>query len=97
MWGKLRSNLTILSYKTKLGWVLAGQVENQVTRKSLCNLSLNLDIQLQLQRFWKLESYDEANTIVPECEQHFQQTTSRDEQGRFVVSLPLKDSIDKLG
>lgn len=32
-----------------------------------------------------------------ECEEHFIKTTTRNEAGNFIVSLPFKKNIDQLG
>lgn len=53
-------------------------------------------------RFWNIESIPSVNEYPildshDVCEQHFQKTTRREEGGRFVVSLPLKDNINELG
>lgn len=53
-----------------------------------------------MKRFWELEKCDLKRTLTKEeaeCERHFESTTYRDEDGRFVVSLPLKGKIQDLG
>lgn len=90
--------------KTKLGWILSGPVHFKCWKKQKttnCNLS-NDDTTLseQLSKFWEVENCpnttflsDEENT----CEIHFKQNTVRRPDGHFSVSLPLKNSTDKLG
>lgn len=55
-----------------------------------------------LHRFWELEEIpSRVNSSMSmeeqKCERHFQTTHSRDEQERYVVRLPLKDNVAKLG
>ncbi|XP_033231494.1 uncharacterized protein LOC117182505, partial [Belonocnema kinseyi] len=53
-------------------------------------------------RFWEIENifsrkpYPDLDS-QNDCEQHFQATTERDHDGRFVVSLPLKSKVSELG
>ncbi|XP_018368142.1 PREDICTED: uncharacterized protein LOC108764398 [Trachymyrmex cornetzi] len=54
-----------------------------------------------LHKFWELEEVPSLKdrTLTPneqECEEHFQTIHSRDQQGRYVVRLPFKQSVDQL-
>lgn len=98
------SNRKVTLQKTRLGWVLGGPlafpVENKI--ETFCNLSVNdnLDVQNQLAKFWELEECPNIKVLSREekfCESNYTSTTTRDEDGRFFVSIPLKDSITKLG
>jgi hypothetical protein len=48
----------------------------------------------QLQRFWAFEAFHSLpkTTLQPEFECHFQETTTPDASGRFVVQLPWKSN-----
>ncbi|CAH2019370.1 unnamed protein product [Acanthoscelides obtectus] len=100
---KLGIDMPLLQ-KTVLGWVVSGPLSlypsnNRCT--SICNLSVNNDnIQRQLASFWEIEEIPtERPKSVEEnsCETHFVNTTRRDTDGRFIVSIPFKDSVSKLG
>ncbi|XP_037298293.1 uncharacterized protein LOC119190433 [Manduca sexta] len=59
------------------------------------------DLQTQLTRFWQIEeiSHHESSTYSAEealCEEHFVKNTTRLENGRFCVTIPLKESSDTL-
>ncbi|XP_018403676.1 PREDICTED: uncharacterized protein LOC108780429, partial [Cyphomyrmex costatus] len=89
--------------KTKLGWIVGGPTYSQIPKSIKCNLS-NVkspsNIDMQLRKFWELESIDDkAPTSQDEtnCEQHFIQTYKRDDNGRFVVSIPFKIDPKQLG
>ena len=72
----------------------AVQAKHSISIQSLQTLDL------QLQNFWRLEEVpDRGNQTEEEmeCENFFEQTTYRDETGRFVVKLPFKQSICVLG
>lgn len=50
----------------------------------------------QLAKFWEIESCESSSTISVEessCEAHFAATTTRDETGRSVVTLPEKVEV----
>jgi hypothetical protein len=46
----------------------------------------------QLQCFWAFEEFHSLSktTLEPECESHFQATTTQDDSGRFIMQLPWK-------
>lgn len=53
-------------------------------------------LEKQVARFWEIEELDNSNQLPleGECEQIFQETTTRDTSGRFCVQLPFKPSIE---
>lgn len=56
------------------------------------------NLQEQLEKFWLLE--EKKHSLIAEeqkCEDHFNETHTRDKAGRFIVHLPLKDNYEKLG
>lgn len=60
----------------------------------------NLDIQTQMTAFWQLEQVPNTKIYSQEehdCEEIFNQTTRRDNDGIFIVKLPLKSNISDLG
>ncbi|XP_018325156.1 uncharacterized protein LOC108737013 [Agrilus planipennis] len=59
------------------------------------------DIQELLASFWTQETIQSSSTVIlspdeAECEHHFATTQARDSSGRYVVRLPLKQSIEQL-
>lgn len=88
--------------KTKLGWVVSGPIGHKAhnDRQIQCNFTQTLDTQLR--KFWELEELprdDKTMRTTEElaCEDHFVRTTTRNDEGRFIVSMPLKKSPDTLG
>ncbi|XP_011879680.1 PREDICTED: uncharacterized protein LOC105568544, partial [Vollenhovia emeryi] len=66
------------------------------------HVSVDRELLEVLSRFWELEdipcsSRSLLSTEHQACEDHFQSTHSRDENGRYVVRLPFKDSVSQLG
>ena len=101
---QLREDQPILQ-KAQLGWIVAGPMELppiKFKNKLSCNLITNQQLHDQVTRFWEIEHFS-AKQPYPEldphniCEQHFLATTKRDSEGRFIVSLPLKDEVSELG
>ncbi|XP_011699812.1 PREDICTED: uncharacterized protein LOC105457069 [Wasmannia auropunctata] len=88
--------------KTLLGWIVSGGlVAKQKPNVTVCSLSVNEQLSDSLTRFWQLESCNRINVRTPEeraCENHFNETYKRDQEGRFIITLPIKtDILNKLG
>ncbi|XP_070139973.1 uncharacterized protein [Drosophila kikkawai] len=102
--GNSKANIcgSLLGQETIFGWVLTGPVSPAAPRsvsafatRVTCALDDSLD-QL-LTKFWEVEEV--SKQIVPEsdsvCEKNFVQTTRRDNCGKYVVTLPLRDPAHK--
>ncbi|XP_050547299.1 uncharacterized protein LOC126908985 [Daktulosphaira vitifoliae] len=64
----------------------------QVVVEHDINARINLDDQIA--KFWQLEEVKTKNILSLDekaCQLHFENNTKRNENGRFVVSLPFKD------
>ncbi|XP_050300129.1 uncharacterized protein LOC126738734 [Anthonomus grandis grandis] len=93
--------------KTRLGWIIGGECNkgnlNKVLRPSSfsCHFSGKFSIEDMLQRFWEVEEVQVEKKLLSgeeqQCEGIFSKTTSRNESGRFIVHIPLKDSPECLG
>ena len=83
--------------KTEFGWVAAGQVPSEENRPTQ---SYHVTSEFDLRKFWELEELPKQNILTKKevaCEQHFETTTTRDQEGRFIVKLPFKQEVPKLG
>lgn len=83
------------AFNTIFGWVVMGKIPTTNTRDQVNSFHISTDINLtdSMKRFWELEEIPETNCVSPEdsfCEDHFVKTHSRDDSGRFTVSLPFK-------
>ncbi|XP_055527328.1 uncharacterized protein LOC129719944 [Wyeomyia smithii] len=90
--------------KTVLGYIVCGKIEQptlEVTDTQSCHFCVEGTLDTMLQRFWEIENFDDGKALTPDeqfCEEHFQSTVTRDETGRYVVRLPLKeDKVEMLG
>lgn len=83
---------------TVFGWIVSGRISTQPTSPpQAVSFSCTVaDIHDQLARFWELEScHSHSIQSVEEstCETIFDETTTRDSSGKFVVSLPKKEFV----
>ncbi|XP_018367943.1 PREDICTED: uncharacterized protein LOC108764289 [Trachymyrmex cornetzi] len=93
-----------IAQRTKFGWIVSGPVKDTITTRTARGFHVTLDEDLPnlLRKFWALEEppstrVSRLSLADQDCEDHFKSTYSRDEQGRYIVKLPFKESIDKLG
>ncbi|XP_044778694.1 uncharacterized protein LOC123327158 [Drosophila simulans] len=92
MMEKIKTMNGILGQKNRFGWIVSGNI----TRAAIISATTTINLK-DLERFWELE--DEADDTITdnaECERKFQKTTVTNEEGRFVVSIPLNKEA-KLG
>lgn len=94
--------------KTMLGWILAGPVSSSVcsyfTRSFVTHVQSDnysqSNVEFKIEKFWELEETSLRKPLSAEgafCEDHFEKNVRRDVDGRFIVSIPFKDSTQKLG
>ncbi|XP_062535426.1 uncharacterized protein LOC134204664 [Armigeres subalbatus] len=89
--------------ETVFSWVVSGRVPSKTREipRTMTYMCSTTDLRELLARFWELESCTNKSTFSVEesmCEKIFRQTTVRDNEGRFVVTLPKKQHvIDQLG
>ncbi|XP_065094221.1 uncharacterized protein LOC135714779 [Ochlerotatus camptorhynchus] len=85
-----------------LGWVVSGKASSpQPKRPLVVNVASIADLSQIMERFWTIEEDTSSPSYSVEeaaCEAHFQQTVSRNQQGRYIVRLPVKpDVLTSLG
>lgn len=89
--------------ETKFGWIVSGAVyrHRQSLQNSLhfCNFVSSTE-NPDLTKFWELDSVSSKHSLSQEeraCELSFKQNTIRDDNGKFIVTMPLKASPNLLG
>ncbi|XP_023293941.2 uncharacterized protein LOC111677110 [Lucilia cuprina] len=91
IFGRLKAKETIF------GWVISGNLEQASlpsTRIITCVSKISLE--KQLMRFWEVEDVPQKPILSQAdqfCERFYVQTTHRHENGRYIVSLPFKESM----
>ncbi|XP_017794319.1 PREDICTED: uncharacterized protein LOC108575898 [Habropoda laboriosa] len=92
--------------KTRLGWVLGGSFNWSITThkqtNSTCHTVTNADLNKTISQFWEIEEIQpsftsNSNSSTDPSEVHFDHTTTRDETGRYTVSIPFNNKLDELG
>ncbi|XP_061728105.1 uncharacterized protein LOC133533163 isoform X1 [Cydia pomonella] len=105
-WSVLGTNRIILGkndpflVETKLGWLLVGAINQPTSVKPVCLFLTDKQTDTTLTKFWELDTISPKHDFTPDenaCEELFNKTTKRDKDGRFVVTVPLKESPDTLG
>lgn len=93
-----------IAQNTKLGWILSGPVDE--VKSNITPLRINhtcIEIADQLKRFWEVEDVGNQKPMSKEdetCENFFANTHRQDDDGKFIVKLPLtmnKEHPDFLG
>ncbi|XP_076235101.1 uncharacterized protein LOC143179673 [Calliopsis andreniformis] len=91
--------------KTRLGWVLGGSlnwsVNNSKKPVDTCHIVSNESLQKVISQFWKIENYNytpiKQVNIENVCEQYFKDTITRNNEGRYIVSVLFNNKIHELG
>ncbi|XP_017471839.1 PREDICTED: uncharacterized protein LOC108363089 [Rhagoletis zephyria] len=96
--------------KTVFGWVVSGSTQivegDRVRAQSLVSdvvVTEQQDEKLNslVERFWEMEQLSTKSTFLTdeeaECERIFRESVRRDDSGKFVVKIPFKNNVDKLG
>ena len=99
---------TPIAQQTALGWILSGSVASESAPDQNARpaqglqCSVDHDLLDLVQRFWAQEDTTVESNGTPsdaeaQCEQHFIETHSRQQDGRYVVRIPLKRLPEDLG
>ncbi|XP_052737821.1 uncharacterized protein LOC128198126 [Bicyclus anynana] len=83
---------TPCAQNTSLGWILFGTVHDKIQEDEIISMHLNLDLDDMLKNMWEQER-NETRLPTPEerkCEEIYNTTTTRTEEGRYIVKLPTK-------
>ena len=92
----------LILQKTQLGWVLGGDAlsktpETTNRNQPTCHVT---ELQFELDKFWRLEECISPPHLSMEeiaAEKHFKANTVRSANGRYVVALPFKENVNRLG
>lgn len=102
--GQIKPNKTTLCMqKTLLGWIISGTAPTERLSHThiTCNFAMQNNINEQLTKFWEIEEVISKNSLnidEKKCETQFINTYQRDQSGRIVVELSLREGNQlKLG
>ena len=81
-----------------LGWLISGYLPFKSSTVRVC-ATASLDHTIQA--LWKLDDFQTLETYLSTDDNyrnnHFLETVRRDETGRFIVKIPFKENLDRLG
>ncbi|XP_035219883.1 uncharacterized protein LOC118192962 [Stegodyphus dumicola] len=86
-----------VSVNSVFGYIATGSLKTFLENcQNYCGLIGNVDnIDRLVEKFWLVENIGEEKPILSQeeefCEQHFKDTYRRNEDGRFIVKMPMKD------
>nr|XP_049706201.1 uncharacterized protein LOC126056614 isoform X3 [Helicoverpa armigera] len=84
---------------SELGWIVTGHISSPKDTFSQCLLTQG-QLDIDLTRFWEVDSVSLEHSQSAEeraCEKSFTVNTTRNNDGRFVVTIPLKQDPQVLG
>lgn len=89
---------SLMAQDTIYGWVISGAVSTQsFSTFSVESTEITRDpLEEQLKLFWEQEEIPSERPLSKEdeyCEQLYQQSTVRNQEGRYIVKLPFKSSF----
>ncbi|XP_026742369.1 uncharacterized protein LOC113504313 [Trichoplusia ni] len=86
---------TPCAQNTTLGWILFGNVEYNLPEREIIVMHLNIDLNDMLKRMWEQDPYDQRQPTAEErrCEEIYAITTTRNKDGRYIVTLPKKSNV----
>ncbi len=96
-WIKLKDSLFLR--RTMCGWMLPGVIKADTDLIPQCTFHAQ-NLSTSLTRFWELEELPQRTLLSPEeekCGEIFPQTTTRDEFGRFTVTLHFNSTSKRFG
>ncbi|KAF6210724.1 hypothetical protein GE061_013833 [Apolygus lucorum] len=87
--------------ESKLGWIVIGETHLRPCSASKSFLSItDSSLETLLEKFWTIEELPSDSFVGPDdeaCEKQFLETVRRQDDGRFVVSLPFREPSSLLG
>ncbi|GFV88358.1 integrase catalytic domain-containing protein [Trichonephila clavipes] len=91
----------VIFQNTVFGFVVSGSTSSDAKGKEHCGFIQAADnLEHSIKKFWEIENVEIDSVKTSEldiCEDHFKNTHSRDDQGRYTVAMPLKEDPSCLG
>lgn len=83
---------TPIAQRTNLGWIIFGDIYNKPQNDTYLVMHHQVDVDEVLKSIWEIE-IDKDRHLTNEdkiCEDIYAKTTTRNEEGRYIVKLPFK-------
>lgn len=99
--GRIKTQHGPILQESVLGWIIAGKLtSSQVVATTRCHLNTLSDLRTTMEKFYNDENYKNSKGFLTEeekyCEEVFEQTHQRSDDGRFTVKIPLKSNVNQL-
>lgn len=91
----MKSEKNMLAQSTEFGWVSSGAFSSG-TGVHVQTFLTNVKLNKSLQQFFRADNERDRTEMSEEeayCEKHYKETVRRDEDGRFIVTLPFKNHM----
>lgn len=101
--GVLRTNdLEIIAQETQLGWIVSGVLERKpnTSYEPVSLVATINELSDAMQIFWRMEEMPEEELLTAEeehCLKHYNENTTKNNEGRYVVAMPFTEDIEQLG
>lgn len=88
---------TPCAQRTSLGWILFGEIQNQDENNSFLVMHHQVEMDDMLKTLWEIDTETKRKYTQEEqlCEDIYTKTHTRNEDGRYVVTLPFKTQNPK--
>lgn len=90
----------LIAQKTKLGYtIFGGEAKSDHIYNCMAVVDTTDELNANLRKLWEIEQFDEPIDMKPEdkwCEEHFDATVRRNENGRYVVTIPIRPGNENL-
>ncbi|XP_075150784.1 uncharacterized protein LOC142224892 [Haematobia irritans] len=88
---------SLIAQQTVFGWILTGPLpyQSETTPPTIVTYFCEISLDKKIPRFWEVEDIPRKRFLSATdsfCEDLYIRTTHRNEEGRYVVSLPFKES-----
>ncbi|XP_054711001.1 uncharacterized protein LOC129220596 [Uloborus diversus] len=86
--------------RSSFGWIISGSVNLFRDNVPLVLNNIDIDTNELISKFWELDSVPSVSFLSSAekaCEEHFKNTHSRAEDGKYIVKLPFHTSPTELG
>ncbi|XP_075158181.1 uncharacterized protein LOC142231459 [Haematobia irritans] len=89
---------SLLAQETVFGWILTGPIgiDEKPSAPQIVSYFCEVSLDTSISRFWEVEDLPRKTFMSPSdkfCEDLYCSTTTRNEYGRYVVSLPFKEEF----
>lgn len=88
---------TPCAQKTSLGWILFGEISSKPTEDTYVVMHHNIEVDDMLKALWEIDTSNKRDLTKEEkqCEQIYETTYKRTDEGRYILKLPFKTEDPK--